>query len=172
MDNDGNAAGITHSTGLSSGVVTPGLGFQHNCHMIMFDPQPGRRNSVGSWKRPITGGGPAMFLRDGQVSVLIGSPAGARKVTAIIQAMLNVLDFDMSIQEAVSVDRIHVEDDPATIVAEPHFPPDTLRGLAERGQRILLQWYTARLAAVQRDPVTGALEGGTDPRGDRGLAVV
>ena len=73
---DGNAAAITHSTGLSSGVVTPGLGFQHNCHMMMFDPEPGRRNSIAPWKRPITGGGPALFLRDGQVVVLIGSPAG------------------------------------------------------------------------------------------------
>ena len=66
--------GITHSTGVSSGVVTPGLGFQHNCHMLMFDPQPGQRNSIAPWKRPITGGGPALFLRDGQAEVLIGSP--------------------------------------------------------------------------------------------------
>jgi gamma-glutamyltranspeptidase/glutathione hydrolase len=172
MDNAGNAAGITHSTGVSSGVVTPGLGFQHNCHMLMFDPEPGRRNSIAPWKRPITGGGPALFLRDGQVYLLIGSPAGARKVTALIQATLNVLDFGMSIQQAVSVDRIHVEDEPATIIVEPFFPPETLLGLAERGHHIRFESYTARLAAVLRDPETGKLEGGTDPRGDRGLAVV
>jgi gamma-glutamyltranspeptidase/glutathione hydrolase len=172
MDNAGNAAGITHSTGVSSGVVTPGLGFQHNCHMLMFDPQPGQRNSIAPWKRPITGGGPALFLRDGRVEVLIGSPAGARKVTALIQAMLNVLDFGMTIQEAVSVDRIHVEDEPETIIVEPFFPPETLLGLAERGHHIRFESYTARLAAVLRDPATGHLHGGTDPRGDRGLVVV
>jgi gamma-glutamyltranspeptidase/glutathione hydrolase len=172
VDRAGNAAAITHSTGLSSGVVTPGLGFQHNCHMIMFDPAPGRRNSIGPWKRPITGGGPALFLRAGRPFLMIGSPAGARKVTALIQALLNVLDFGMPIQQAVSVERIHVEDEPMTIVAEMFFPPEKLLGLARLGHRIRLEWYTARLAAVLRDPATGELHGGTDPRGDRGLAIV
>ena len=44
LDTAGNAAAITHSLGMSSGVVTKGLGFQHNCHMVMFDPSPGTRN--------------------------------------------------------------------------------------------------------------------------------
>lgn len=172
MDGAGNAAAITHSLGMSSGVVTEGLGFQQNCHMVMFDPVPGRRNSIAPGKRPITGGGPVLFLRDGQPFLLIGSPAGARKVTAQIQALLNVLDFGMSIQDAVSVDRIHAEDQPMTVIVEPHFPPDPLLGLARLGHHIRFEWYTARLAAVFRDPATGKLAGGTDPRGDRGLAIV
>jgi gamma-glutamyltranspeptidase/glutathione hydrolase len=172
MDGAGNAAAITHSLGMSSGVVTPGLGFQHNCHMVMFDPVPGRRNSIMPGKRPITGGGPVLFMRQGLPFLLIGSPAGARKVTALTQALLNVLDFGMPIQEAVSVDRIHVEDEPGVVIVEPHFDPRELTGLAHRGHSIRFEWYTARLEAVLRDPATGSLSGGTDPRGDRGMAVV
>ncbi|MCI0679385.1 MAG: gamma-glutamyltransferase family protein [Actinobacteria bacterium] len=171
MDELGNAAAITHSLGMSSGVVTPGLGFQHNCHMIMFDPAPGHRNSIAPGKRPITGGGPVLFKREGQPWLLIGSPAGARKVTALTQATLNMLDFDMDPQTAVSVDRIHVEDEPGVVIVEPHFDPDTLMGLAEMGFDIRFEWYTARLGAVERT-ASGELRGGSDPRGGRGLEVV
>ena len=171
IDRAGNAAAITHSLGMSSGVVNPGLGFQHNCHMGMFDPVPGHRNSIAPWKRPITGGGPTLFMKNGQVFLLIGSPAGARKVTALVQALLNVLDFDMPLHQAVSVDRIHTEDLPRTVIVEPHFAPQPLIGLARLGHRIRFDWYTARLAAVLRHP-DGRLEGGSDTRGDRGLVVV
>jgi len=171
MDDEGNAAAITHSLGMSSGVVTPGLGFQHNCHMIMFDPTPGHRNSIAPGKRPITGGGPVLFQRDGEPWLLIGSPAGARKVTALTQATLNMLDFGMDPQKAVSVERIHVEDEPGVVIVEPHFDPDTLMGLADLGFDIRFEWYTARLGAVERTP-EGELRGGSDPRGGRGLRVV
>lgn len=171
IDGAGNAAAITHSVGMSSGVVTPGLGFQHNCHMVMFDPVPGRRNSIAPGKKPVTGGGPVLSLRDGKADLLIGSPAGARKVTAVVQAMLNMLDFDMSLQDAVSADRIHVEDEESVITVEPHFPKEPLMGLARLGNRIRYDWYSARLAAVHRAP-DGLLSGGTDPRGDMGLATV
>jgi gamma-glutamyltranspeptidase/glutathione hydrolase len=140
--------------------------------MVMFDPVPGRRNSIQPGKRPITGGGPALFLRDGEPVLLIGSPAGARKVTALTQALLNWLDFGMPIDQAVAVDRIHAEDEPGVVIVEPHFDPAPLTGLAGLGNRIRFDWYTARLAAVARDPATGALTGASDPRGDRGLAVV
>jgi gamma-glutamyltranspeptidase/glutathione hydrolase len=171
LDTKGNAAAITHSLGMSSGVVTSGLGFQHNCHMVMFDPSPGKRNSIAPWKRPITGGGPTLFMRDGRVRLAIGSPGGALKATALIQALLNVETFGMPMQTAVSVDRIHAEDEPATLIVEPHFDPRVLEQLAALGQRIRFDWYTARLAGVLSDE-SGQLAGGTDPRGDRGLAVV
>ncbi len=172
MDQWSNAAAITHSLGMSSGVVHPGLGFQENCHMVMFDPVPGRRNSIAPGKRPITGGGPVLLLRDGLPYLLIGSPAGARKVTAIVQTLLNVEDFGMDLGTAVAAERIHVEDQPMTVMVEPHFDPRVLQGLARLGHRIVFEWYTARLAGVLRDPDSGRLQGASDPRGDRGLAVV
>jgi gamma-glutamyltranspeptidase/glutathione hydrolase len=172
MDATGNAAAITHSLGMSSGVVHPGLGFQQNCHMVMFDPVPGRRNSIAPGKRPITGGGPMLFLREGSPYLLIGSPAGARKVTAIVQALLDIEDFGMDLPSAVAAERIHVENEPMTVIVEPHFDPQVLMGLARLGHHIEFEWYTARLAGVARDVRTGELTGGSDPRGDRGLTVV
>jgi gamma-glutamyltranspeptidase / glutathione hydrolase len=171
LDTAGNAAAITHSLGMSSGVVTKGLGFQHNCHMVMFDPTPGSRNSIAPWKRPITGGGPTLFMRDGEVRLVIGSPAGALKATGLIQALLNVQNFAMTLQQAVSVDRIHAEDEPMMLIVEPHFEPRVLEELAAMGHKIRFDWYTARLAGVLKTD-TGELAGGTDPRGDRGLALV
>lgn len=171
VDEAGNGAAITHSLGQSSGVVTPGLGFLHNSHMEMFDPVPGSRNSIAPHKRPITGGGPALFLRHGELALLIGSPAGARKVTAMVQAFLAMEEFGLSLEEAVGVDRIHAEDEPDVVIVEPHFPPEPLLGLAQLGHKVRFQWYTARLAGVLRD-ASGTLFGGSDPRGDRGLAIV
>ena len=172
MDEEGNAAAITHSLGMSSGVVHPGLGFQQNCHMVMFDPVPGHRNSIAPGKRPITGGGPVLFMRAGRPYLVIGSPAGARKVTAIVQALLNIEDFGMDLPEAVAAERIHAENEPMTVIVEPHFEPKALLGLARLGHRIDFEWYSGRLAGVMRDPTSGILTGGSDPRGDRGLAVV
>jgi gamma-glutamyltranspeptidase / glutathione hydrolase len=172
IDRMGNAAVIIHSIGSGSGVVTPGLGFIHNNHMIAFDPTPGHRNSIAPWKRPLTGGGPTILRRDGEVTLAIGSPAGARKVTAQTQAIMNMSDFNMGVQDAVSVDRIHAEDEPMTIIVEPFFPQATLTELAHLGHRIRYEWYTARLTAVSRNPMSGHLEGGSDSRGAGGLAVV
>jgi gamma-glutamyltranspeptidase / glutathione hydrolase len=171
VDGNHNGAAITHSIGQSSGVVTPGLGFPHNSLMESFDPVPGSRNGIEPGKRGITGGGPVLFLRDRKLALMVGSPAGARKVTAITQAFLNVVDFGMTLPEAVAAYRIHVEDVPRTVIVEPHFPPDQLVALAELGQHVRYEWYTARLAGVRVDDA-GRLEGGTDPRGDRGLVVV
>ncbi len=172
VDGRGSAAAITHSLGSTSGVVTDGLGFLHNNHMIMFNPCPGLPNSIAAWKRPNNGGDPTFFLRDGELVLAIGSPAGPRKVTAIIQAVLNVCDFGMSMQDAVGAVRFHCEDQPRTLSIEPAFPPRTALDLARLGYRIEVESYGARLAAVLRDPASGRLEGGTDPRADGGLAVV
>jgi gamma-glutamyltranspeptidase/glutathione hydrolase len=172
VDNAGNAAAITHSIGSASGALTPGLGFLHNNHMIMFDPNPGRPNSVGPRKRPANGGDP-LFVFDGDELVLaIGSPAGGRKATAIVQILLDVFDFGMPVQEAVAAVRIHSEDQPDTIIVEPSFPSELALQLAARGFAIEIDPYTARVAAVRRDPATGRLDPGADPRCDAGAAVV
>jgi gamma-glutamyltranspeptidase/glutathione hydrolase len=170
-DDEGNVAAITHSSGVSSGVVTPGLGFQHNSNMVMFDPVPGRRNSIAPWKRPVTGGGPVFFTRGGEFFLSIGSPAGSRKVTAIVQGLLNMLDFGMPLERAVSVDRIHAEDEPMKIVVEPHFDREAIIGLAARGFDVELSWYTARLVAVAKGR-DGTLHGAADSRSDGGLVRV
>jgi gamma-glutamyltranspeptidase/glutathione hydrolase len=168
-DGDGNAVAITHTNRDSSGVVTAGLGFMFNNDMATYDPVPGRRNSIEPGKRPVTGGAPTILLRDREVVMVIGSPAGPRKVTALVQALLNVRLFGMGMAQAVAAERIHCEGD--SIFVEPAFPENTADALAGLGHRVERSRYTARLAAILRDPHTGRLEGGTDPRGGAGLAI-
>jgi gamma-glutamyltranspeptidase/glutathione hydrolase len=170
IDGEGNCVSLTHTLGYCSGIVTQGLGFLYNNDMQGFDPQPGNRNSIQPGKMPVNGGAPTILLKDGAVSMVIGSPAGARKLTAMTQAIVNVLDFGMDMQTAVSVERIHSEDERKVIVVEPTFPKDLCKRLEEMGINVKIDPYTARLSAIWRDPVTGNLEGGADPRGGGGLA--
>jgi gamma-glutamyltranspeptidase/glutathione hydrolase len=170
VDPDGNVAGMTHTLGTCSGIVTPGLGFLYNNDMHAFDPVPGDPNSIAPGKRAVNGGGPTILLRDGRPVLIVGSPAGARKVTAICQAILNVYEHGMSIQGAVSTPRFHAEDQRRLIVLEPTFPRGTAEGLERLGCRVQRDAYGARLSAILRDPSSGALEGGADPRGGGGLA--
>jgi gamma-glutamyltranspeptidase/glutathione hydrolase len=171
MDDEGNAVAMTHSNGMGSGAVTPGLGFIHNNHMLMFDPLPGQRNSIAPGKLPVTGGSPTLVFKDGQVVLAVGSPAGARKATGIVQTIVNIIDFGMGAQDAVSVKRIHAEDEPGQVIVEPDMHPEVIAGLEKLGRSIETSPYTARMAIVYRDPVTGQIEGGTDPRGGGGIAV-
>jgi gamma-glutamyltranspeptidase/glutathione hydrolase len=170
IDGKGNCVSMTHTLGYCSGVVTQGLGFLYNNDMQGFDPQPGHRNSIQPGKMPVNGGAPTILLKDGAVSMVIGSPAGARKLTAMTQAIVNVLDFGMDMQTAVSVERIHSEDERKVIIVEPDFPKELSKRLEEMGNKVKSDPYSARLSAIWRDPVTGNLEGGADPRGGGGLA--
>jgi gamma-glutamyltranspeptidase/glutathione hydrolase len=172
LDREGNAVSITHTLGMSSGVVTPGLGFLYNNDMDAFDPLPGRNNSIAAGKMPVNGGAPSILLKDRRVAMVIGSPAGALKLTAELQAILNVVDFGMSMQEAVSALRIHSEDQKRAIVVEPSFPIGLAAALESMGNTIKRDPYTARLSAIWCDPITERLEGGADPRGGGGLAEV
>lgn len=170
MDAEGNAAAITHTVCDASGVVTPGLGFMLNNDMSAFDPRPGHRNSIAPGKSPVNGGAPTIVLKDGQAVLAIGSPAGPRKVTAVVQALLNIVDFGMSIEQALAADRIHQEVGPLTV--DPMFPPELARALEALGHRLEVSGYTARVAAVYRDPGTKQLAGATDRWGGNGKATV
>ncbi len=168
MDDEGNAVAITHSLGTGSGAVTPGLGFMHNNHMAMFDPRGGYGNSLAPGKIPVTGGSPTLVMKDGRPALAVGSPAGARKATGIVQTIVNVIDFGMDAQQAVSVKRIHAEDVPGQVIVEPDFPMETTAGLEKRGRKVVRSPYTARMALVRRDPKSGRLDGGSDPRAGGG----
>jgi gamma-glutamyltranspeptidase/glutathione hydrolase len=100
--------------------------------------------------------------------MVIGSPAGPRKVTALVQAVLNVRYFGMSMPEAVAAQRIHCEGE--VVFVEPSFEEESAEALRRLGHRVECTRYTARLAAILRDPRIGHLEGGSDPRGGGGLA--
>jgi len=123
-----------------------------------------------SGKSPVNGGAPTIVVKNGQPVLAIGSPAGPRKVTAVVQVLLSVIDFGLDIEQALAADRIHQELGP--LMTERTFPQDLAGELARRGHTVQETEYTARLAAVYRDIEAGRLVGASDPRGGRGKAVV
>jgi len=107
-DSDGNVVNLTHSLGSSSGVVTEGLGFMYNNCMMVFDPRKGRRGSLAPGKARFTAMCPTMLLKDGNVKLALGAPGGTTITMGVLQGILNVVDFGMSANEAVSAPRFCV----------------------------------------------------------------
>jgi gamma-glutamyltranspeptidase / glutathione hydrolase len=167
IDRDGNIAAITHTIGLGSGVVVPGLGFMFNNAMHKFDPRPGRPNSV----KPGRSRGSTMcptIMFDGDRPVLaLGSPGAFGILTGVCQTILNVVDRGDSPLEAVSRPRLHCEG-PA-IMLEARYPTWIDRELEQRGHEVRrsvrsYERYVGRVHAAGIDYQTSRATGGADPR--------
>ena len=119
-DRWGNWVSLTHSLGASSGVISPGLGFMYNNSMINFDPLLGGPNGIAPRKGRTTGMAPTIVYRDGQPVLALGAPGATRIVTAVLQVLLNVLDFGMSVSDAVLAPRFDCQGD--TIKCQARIP--------------------------------------------------
>lgn len=171
IDNQRNVVSFTHSigSGAGSGVVSPGLGFLFNNFLGHFNPLPGRPDSIEPGKR-VSGVLPAIVFKDGAPYVGIGAPGGSRIITSVAQAIVNVLDFGMDMDTAVSVPRFHSEED-QLLYLEPAFAEETAEDLERLGNAVQRSTYMSRVQAVRVLP-EGRLEAGADPRGGRGVGWV
>jgi gamma-glutamyltranspeptidase/glutathione hydrolase len=169
VDGEGNVAACTHSIGsvAGSGVITPGLGFVYNNFLGHFNPVPGYPNSIEPGKRG-GGGTPTIVFKEGKPFLAIGSSGGSRLVSAVVQSITNVIDHDMGMAEAVVVPRFHCEQDNLLFV-EPNIFAAVIQDLEDLGYQVQRSNYMGCNQAVLIEPSTGRLEGGTDPRGGRGL---
>src|SRR5216683_448211 len=111
----------------------------------------------------------AQALRDGAFNISIGTPGSYGILQTTPQMLLNVLEFGMSIQEAIEAPRVRVYRD-RLIDAESRIPAETRSGLAERGHSVNLiddwSWIVGGGQGIVRDPESGALMAGADPRRD------
>lgn len=105
-DEDGNCVTMTHTLGQPSGVVTDGLGFMYNGAMTVFDPRPGRSGSLVPGKARFTAVSPTIIFKGDKPFLVLGAPGATYITMGNLQVMLNVLDFDMNAQEAISAPRI------------------------------------------------------------------
>ena len=105
VDRDGNCVSMTHSLGMPSGVITEGLGFMYNGCMGVFDPRPGRAGSIAPGKARFTAMCPTIVLKGNMPFIVIGAPGGTQIVMGVLQAILNIIDFGMSMPEAVAAPR-------------------------------------------------------------------
>ena len=171
VDDAGNALALTHTLGMGSGVITPGLGFQYNNAVGGFDPEPDRPNSLAAGKSRISAMSPTLVMRDGRPYLVLGSPGSNAIVNAIVQTVVNAVDLGLPPLAAVSAPRIHAEGGPVSL--ETRFLRSTAAALAAAGHDVVhgAVGYDTLQGRVQL-AVAGAdgWRGASDPRRDGGIA--
>ncbi len=183
-DAAGNAVSLTETinTPFGSGLTVPGTGVLLNNEMDDFSVAPNvpnayglvdtrGQNSIAPGKRPLSSMTPTFLQKDGKLVMVTGSPGGPRIITTTLLTVLNVVDYRMDVQEAVSAPRFHHQWLPDQLLVEPEIPADVLESLRARGHTVERgdeHWSSAEAIVV--DPLTGWFSGGSDPRRD-GLAV-
>jgi gamma-glutamyltranspeptidase/glutathione hydrolase len=159
-DGMGNVVASTQTINSLFGArfIVPGTGMVPNNYMSNFDPRPGLVQSVAPGKRVTTSMAPTMLLRDGRVAYALGLPGGKRIFPAVMQALLNLVDHGMSLQEAVEAPRVWTEG--GALEVERAVPPGIRAELEARGHRIELKPTIAGgMNAIQFHPdgtMTGA----------------
>ena len=108
MDDEGNIVATTNTLhmGFGSKVTVPGTGMLLNDCMELMDPNPGRTNSIAPGKRVLSSMSPCIVMRDGQPFMTLGTPGGLKIFGAVAQAISNVIDHQMPLQEAFEAARM------------------------------------------------------------------
>ena len=166
MDAEGGCASVTCSNGSCSGVVVPGTGMHLNNMLGEQDLNPlgFHRHTPGA--RVPSMMSPTVVLSDGEPEIAIGSAGSNRIRSAILQTILHVIDDGLPAQDAVSAPRLHVEE--GQVDAEPEVDDAALDRLEQAGWTVRrwseLNLFFGGVQAVARNPDTGRLTGGGDPR--------
>ncbi len=136
-DGDGNVVAATQTINnlFGSKAMAPGTGMLLNNTMALFDPHPGRTLSVAAGKRMTSSMAPTIVLRDGRPAFALGLPGGVRIFTSVLQALVNLIDHGMSLQEAVEAPRVWTQGQDLEV--EPAVPDAVRAGLAARGHRVV-----------------------------------
>jgi len=173
LDDAGGAASVTCSNGSGSGVIVPGTGVHLNNMLGEEDLNPLGFHRHEPGRRVPSMMAPTVVLGDAGPEVVLGSAGSNRIRSAILQTLLGVVDLGLGAREAVERPRVHFEG--GVLEAEPGVDPAALSAL-ERDGMTVRRWsernlYFGGVQAVARDPSTGTLSGGGDPRRG-GTAVV
>ena len=182
VDSEGNAVAVTYTLngGFGNGITVPGLGFLLNTEMDDFSAKPGtanmfglvqgENNAIAPGKRPLSSMTPTIVLKDGKLFMTAGAPGGSRISTAVLQVILNVLDFGMNVQDAIDFPRVHHQWQPDKLSLERNISPDTVAILKARGYDVDYApgVVLAQVAAILSDG--GWLQGGSDGRSAMGKA--
>lgn len=165
VDGEGTCVSMTHSLGQPSGVITDGLGFMYNGCMAVFDPRPGRANSIAPGKARFSSMCPSIVFKDRKPHLVIGAPGATQIAMGVLQAMINVLDFEMTATEAVSAPRFSATSD--AIDVSNRVSRFVTNQLEEGGYRCVRSPYGFGFAAVHAIRIfEGGLDGGADPGHD------
>lgn len=176
-DEQGNVVAVTYTlnNGYGSGATVPGAGFLLNDEMDDFAVKPGspnlfglvqgEANAIGPGRRPLSSMVPTIVLKNDKAFLVLGAPGGSRIITAVLQVMLNVIDFGMNIQDAIDFPRVHHQWKPDRLDIERAILPDTIALLKKAGYPIeeAKPVVIARVEGILL--ADGWLQGGHDERG-------
>jgi gamma-glutamyltranspeptidase/glutathione hydrolase len=166
IDRDGNAVSNTTTLNFSYGVglVADGTGVLLNNELDDFTAKPGASNAFGLVgftanlpgpnKRPLSSMTPTIVLKDGKPFLITGTPGGSRIITAVLQNIIDVIDFKMPVGDAVGAPRLHHQWQPDQVYAEPGFDPAVLAALAARGHAVLPVRPATAINAIAVTPKT------------------
>lgn len=178
VDRDGNAVSITTTLNGSYGslVAVKGAGFLLNNEMDDFSVKPGapnmyglvggEANSIAPNKRMLSSMTPSIVEKGGNLFMVVGTPGGSTIITSVFQTIINVIDFDMSMQSAVAAKKFHHQWLPDEVYAEKDALDSlTIGKLKAKGYKIEVRGAIGRVDAILKTK-WGTYQGGADPRGD------
>ncbi len=169
VDRHGNAVALTHTLGSPSGAITEGLGFIYNGTMSRFDPRPGRAGSIAPGKRRSSSAAPTIVFKDDKPFIVMGAPGGSYIAPSMAQGIMNVIDFDMSMLEAVAAPRIVAVSN--SIDISNRIRRRVSEGLVALGYDVKRSPQSYAFAAIHAIRIDdGWCSGGADPQRD-GMAI-
>ncbi|MDZ7288637.1 MAG: gamma-glutamyltransferase [candidate division KSB1 bacterium] len=187
VDPAGNAVVVTYTLehGYGSKIIAEGTGFLLNNEMGDFNPWPEHTDSTGMigtspnlvapGKRMLSSMTPTIVAKEGKPYLLIGSPGGRTIINTVLQVIVNVIDFDMDIAEAIAAPRIHHQWLPNVLnIEEFGTTKDSQRLLEMMGHRVKVSNSSRSQGSamgIMIDPVTGLRLGAADPRAADAAAV-
>jgi gamma-glutamyltranspeptidase / glutathione hydrolase len=192
VDGAGNAVAVTYTLNdwFGAKVMAPGTGVLLNDEMDDFTAKvgvpnlyglvQGEANSIAPGKRPLSSMAPTIVTKDGKTAMVVGTPGGSRIITAVLLTIVNAIDYDMTIQEAVDAPRFHQQWLPETTNLERFaVTADTQRILEGMGHKFAGPQPANHVAAIlvgapslNGKPVgRNRYYGANDPRRNSGLAL-
>jgi gamma-glutamyltranspeptidase/glutathione hydrolase len=178
VDKFGNAVSITTTLNGSYGskVVVDGAGFLLNNEMDDFSVKPGfpnmfgliggKANSIQPGKRMLSSMTPTIIEKNNNLFMVLGTPGGSTIITSVFQTILNVIDYGMSMQEAVNAKKIHHQWVPDILYVEKNsINNETKEQLVSIGHKINERGSIGRMDCILINS-DNKLEGGSDKRGD------
>jgi len=161
VDKDGNAVSLTYTLNdwFGAHVTVAGTGILLNDEMDDFSAKPGApnmyglvegpNNAVAAGKRPLSSMTPTIVTKDGRLVMVVGTPGGSRIPSAVIETISNVIDFGMTVTEAVDAPRVHHQWLPDEIGYEPFgLSADTVARLQAMGDKVVPIEQDNHVAAI------------------------
>ena len=176
MDRWGNAVVVNQTVNLwfGSKLTLPGTGVVLNDQMDDFSAQPGvpnafglmggEANSIAPGKRPLSSMSPTIIIKDNKPVLLLGGAGGSRIITAVLQLIVNFVDFGMTVETAQEQPRFHHQFKPDILFVEPDFPTSMSVEQKSRGYEVMENGYLGRVQAIGWNEKAQRYEAGPDLR--------